>query len=160
MHMLQLTTFGILMALSGFTPSQSSPILAPQSETPIVEEARGAAGDIAKISRKVSEDDIEGYVRETFKEEPILAEVAQCESNFRQFGKDGYALRGIVDKRDIGVMQINEGYHLQTANKLGHNIYTLEGNLDYAKFLYEKFGLSPWKASSKCWTKSLEIAMR
>ena len=51
----------------------------------------------------------------------------------------------------MGVMQINERYHLLTAEKLGYNIHTLEGNVGYAKYLYEKFGSDPWSASSKCW---------
>lgn len=147
--MLQFTTIGILMALSGL--AQSSTVTSIDSNL----EAEGA-----KTSSIVLEEDVEEFVREYFKDTPILADVARCESTFRHLGKDGYVIRGIVDKRDVGVMQINEGYHLETANKLGHNIYTLEGNMDYAKLLYQKFGLSPWKASSKCWLKNLELAYR
>lgn len=158
--MLQFTTIGILMALSGLAPSQSTPIMPEANPTPVVEEVRASSKKIAEISRFSTTEDVEEYVREYFKDTPILADVARCESQFRQFGKDGYVLRGMVDKRDVGVMQINEGYHLETANKLNRDIYTIEGNLEYAKVLYQKFGLSPWKASSKCWAKNLELAYR
>lgn len=157
--MLQFTTLGILMALSGLAPSQSTPVISV-SPTPVVEEVKASSLKIKEISQTSSQKEVEEYVREYFKETPILAEVARCESTLRQFGKDGYVIRGIVDKRDVGLMQINEGYHLETANKLGHDIYTIEGNMEYAKVLYQKFGLSPWKASSKCWLKHAELAIR
>jgi hypothetical protein len=31
------------------------------------------------------------------------------------------------------------------------DIYSLEGNMAYAKFLYENEGTKPWRSSSKCW---------
>ena len=34
---------------------------------------------------------------------------------------------------DVGVMQINEDYHLDTAQSLGMNIYSIDGNLAYAR---------------------------
>lgn len=159
--MLQFTTVGILMALSGLAPSQSTPVM-PVANTvpPIVEEVRPSSKKVYKISQLATQEDVEEYAREYFHDTPILAEVARCESTFRHFGKDGYVLRGLVDKRDVGLMQINEGYHLDTANKLGTDIYTIEGNMEYAKVLYQKFGLSPWKASSKCWLPKLELAYR
>jgi hypothetical protein len=48
-------------------------------------------------------------------------------------------------------MQINEKYHAEKAVELGINIYTLEGNVEFAKYLYDTFGSKPWKSSSKCW---------
>ncbi len=52
-------------------------------------------------------------------------------------------------------MQINEYYHAKTAEKMGLDIYTLEGNMAYAKYLYEKNGLSDWDASRPCWGKNM-----
>ncbi len=89
-----------------------------------------------------------------------MAEVAKCESEFRQFGKNGDIIRGMVNKSDVGVMQINEYYHGDTADRLGINLYTLEGNIDYATYLFEKEGTSPWLASSKCWGVENHIAKR
>ncbi len=51
-------------------------------------------------------------------------------------------------------MQINEKYHLKRSQTLGYDIYTLTGNLAYAKRLYEEEGTKPWKASAPCWLKS------
>jgi hypothetical protein len=118
---------------------------------------------LEEISRDV---DVETYVREYFSDIPILAEVARCESGNRQFGKNGKVLRGIEVPADVGVMQINETYHLKRATNLGMNIHTLEGNLEYARFLYEEggdhgesLGTRPWLASSKCWSKFDTLAL-
>ncbi len=102
---------------------------------------------------------LEIYVRQTFEEAPILAEIARCESTFRHFTKDGSVLRGRANKDDIGLMQINEFFHGEAAKKLGINIYTIEGNIEYAKWLYEKQGSAPWVHSSFCWKKA-EIAKK
>lgn len=56
-------------------------------------------------------------------------------------------------------MQINETYHLDQALSLGIDIYSLEGNMAYAKYLYDKKGSGPWVSSSKCWKKK-EIAQK
>lgn len=93
------------------------------------------------------------YVKEYFSDEPILAEIAQCESHMRQTDESGNILRGDVDSDDIGVMQINTRYHLEDSKELGLDIYSLDGNLAYAKYLYEKQGTKPWKASQPCWGK-------
>lgn len=93
------------------------------------------------------------YVREYFKDEPIMATIARCESRNRHLGKDGTILRGIVNKSDIGVMQINTYYHGKVAEKMDIDLYSLDGNLAYAKFLYEKEGTVPWNSSRPCWGK-------
>jgi len=96
---------------------------------------------------------LEAYVREYFIETPILAEIARCESTFRQLDKDGKVLRGVVNDSDVGLMQVNEYYHGKKASDLGYDLMTVNGNLDYAKYLYEKEGVAPWSASAKCWKK-------
>lgn len=101
---------------------------------------------------------LETYVRSYFKETPILAEVAKCESTFRHFDTKGKILRGIENSEDVGVMQINEYYHKENAVNLGYDIYSLEGNLGYAKWLYGRYGASPWVHSSKCWGKFDKLA--
>ncbi|MES2436873.1 MAG: hypothetical protein V4519_02585 [Patescibacteria group bacterium] len=123
--------------------------------TPIVEAASAQI-----LSQKNSQSksaaattSVETYVRAYFEETPILAEVARCESRFRQHGKDGEVLRGMMVDDDLGVMQINDYFHGKTADKLGLDLHTLEGNLAYAKYLYEKQGLQPWSASAPCWDK-------
>jgi len=90
------------------------------------------------------------YVREYFADTPIMADIAWCESRMRHLDKDGTILRGMVDSDDIGVMQINTRYHLEDSKELGLDIYSLKGNLEYAKHLYQKQGSKPWLASSPC----------
>lgn len=102
----------------------------------------------------------EEIVKEYFKDTPILSNIAYCESRYRQFEKDGTPLRGTVDNDDIGVMQINARYHLEKAKSLGLDIFTLEGNLAYGKYLYEKKGSKPWNASSPCWANRGVVAMK
>ncbi len=97
---------------------------------------------------------IEKYLREHYSDTPILVEIARCESTFTHYDKEGTLIRGKVNNADVGVMQINEKYHLDTAKKLGFDIHTVEGNVNYAKYLYKKFGASPWSASSPCWGKT------
>ncbi len=53
-------------------------------------------------------------------------------------------------------MQINEKYHLEESKRLGYDIYSLEGNVKYAKYLYDKEGAKPWLSSSVCWAKFKE----
>lgn len=96
---------------------------------------------------------LEELVRDYYTETPVLAEVARCESQFRHYGKTGNIIRGIVVPEDIGVMQINEKYHGEKAETLGLDIYSLDGNLEYAKYLYEKEGTKPWRSSAKCWNR-------
>lgn len=98
--------------------------------------------------------ELEVKAREFFKNDPILVEIARCESSFRHLTEDGSVLRGKVNKGDVGLMQINEFYHADTAEKLGLDLETLEGNMAYAKYLYNREGGQPWKASSTCWNQA------
>jgi len=97
---------------------------------------------------------VELAVKNYFSDIPIMIEIARCESRYRHYDKTGEVLHGVVNGGDRGVMQINEGYHLKTATKLGLDILTLEGNLAYARFLYETQGTRPWSSSSPCWGPS------
>lgn len=87
-----------------------------------------------------------------------MIQIARCESAFRQTLPDGTVLRGKVDPRDTGVMQINLRYHEGTAGNMGLDLNTLKGNLTYARDLYTRQGTQPWNASAPCWSPS--IAMR
>jgi hypothetical protein len=67
--------------------------------------------------------------------------------------KDGNILRGEINKSDLGLLQVNEYYHGERAEDLGFDLNTVDGNLAYAKYLYDKEGTTPWNASKKCWGK-------
>jgi hypothetical protein len=141
--MIELTTTLLLLA-SAFTPASAE---VPKTE------AISNDHPLTSIS-------VEAYVRDYFADEPLLAEIAKCESGFRQFDSHGKVIRGEVNKSDIGILQINKYYHEEDAVKLGFDIYTIDGNLGYAKWLYAKYGDAPWIYSSKCWKKYKEIAQK
>jgi len=145
--MIEFTT-GLLMLASAFSPASTDTVMESSKDS-----GPSQATTTTEIIVPLSITTTEEYVREYFKDTPILAEIAKCESTFRQYGKDGKALRGIVNDDDVGVMQINTYYHEEDAEKLGLNIYTLEGNLQFAKVLYGKYGDKPWVHSSPCWSK-------
>ena len=89
-----------------------------------------------------------------------MVEVARCESRFRHLGKNGSVLRGDINRSDLGVMQINEYYHGDTAAALGLDLSDFGDNMAYARYLFEKEGTTPWLASSKCWGKENHIARK
>ena len=93
----------------------------------------------------------EARVRAEFSDAPIMVRIAYCESRFRQFNPDGSVHRGRINPKDAGVFQINEPWHLENANRLGFDIYSLDGNIGYARHLYERRGTADWKWSRPCW---------
>lgn len=102
---------------------------------------------------------IRDQVQSYFADIPVMVDISQCESHFRQFNSNGDVFRGKENNHDVGVMQVNEDYHLATSKKLGIDIYTLEGNMEYARYLYEREGTAPWNSSKPCWggTKNAKL---
>lgn len=142
-----------MAVISGFstlgTPTDTVNPLEISLETEPVTEV-----EVAEVL--TTQDKVEHY----FSDLPIMVDIARCESRFRQHDKSGNILRGVKTPADVGVMQINEKFHLSESKKLGYNIYTLEGNMAYARYLYEKQGARPWLASSHCWAKYSDIAKK
>ena len=139
----------VISAITGVTSPQVAEV--PKVEANVTE---------SSVVRKVTNREIENimstenYVRQYFSDVPIMIEIAKCESHFRQLDQDGEIHRGVVNNADVGVMQINEFYHLDRAEKGDYDIYTLPGNLAYARDLYEREGTRPWASSKACWGKS------
>jgi len=149
--MIELTT-GIVFLLSSMYGAGTA-------TTDAVNVQPSTATSTESTSQITTESDrkaVENYLREHFADTPLLIEIARCESTFMHY-KDGEVVRGRVDNADVGVMQINERYHLETAEKLGYDIHTIDGNMAYAKYLYEKSGAQPWSASKPCWSKALAM---
>ena len=113
---------------------------------------------IARVEEKLTSKEIENIAKVYFKSDPILVEVARCESSFRQLDTDGEVLKGTVNKGDLGLMQINKYYHAEKAESMGLDLETLHGNMGYAKYLYNKEGLKPWGSSKPCWKAALKTA--
>jgi hypothetical protein len=110
---------------------------------------------VKEITRKEVENimSTEQYVKQYFSDIPIMIQIAKCESRFRQLDADGDIHRGEINSEDVGVMQINEHYHLNQSIKNDFDIYTIEGNTAYARNLYERQGTQPWASSRGCWGK-------
>lgn len=152
--MIELTTGIAFLVSSLYSGSQIPTALADMvsSTTPVIQQSTEARFMDSKV--------LEAYVRSEFADEPLLVEIARCESTFRQYDKTGNTLRGKVNKGDIGVMQINEYYHAEDATKLGINIYTVDGNMAFGKYLYKKYGSQPWISSAPCWSSGTQLALK
>jgi hypothetical protein len=92
-------------------------------------------------------------VEHEFGSSSIMVKVARCESKFRQFDANDRPLAGAVNGDDTGVFQINKYWHLKESKRIGMDIETLQGNLEYAHRLYRREGTTPWNASKYCWGK-------
>jgi|SRR6185503_6196491 len=90
----------------------------------------------------INSADVESLVRTEFVDNPDMIAIAKCESGFRQFTAEGVPLKG-GGGQYIGVFQISIG-HDATARNLGLDIFTLEGNIGYAKYLFRQRGTAPW----------------
>jgi hypothetical protein len=150
----------IASSITGFNGVPYAPSVPPEiievRDTPPVE------------NKKISDEKkmtVEEYVRNYFSDIPVMIEIARCESRFRQTDGSGDVLRGEKNNLDRGVMQINEYFHNEDSVKLGYDILTIEGNTSYARYLFDKYGVRPWKSSAKCWGKTaaysefIELAM-
>lgn len=153
--MIELTTTLLLLA-SAFTPGTVKAVA--DAKYTATSDTASAKEEAISSDHPLTSVSVEAYVRDYFKDTPILAEIARCESTFRQFDSKGRIIKGQVNESDIGVMQINTYYHGENAAELGYDLYTIDGNLGFAKWLYAKYGDSPWVSSSKCWKRSGEIA--
>lgn len=86
-----------------------------------------------------------------------LVPICACESAGskyaipRHFKKDGSVLRGEVVSDDIGLCQINRHFHGARAESMGLDLFSVEGNIQYANYLYGREGSKPWLASKSCW---------
>lgn len=100
--------------------------------------------------------EVEKKVRAFFSDVPVMAEIAKCESGFRQFTDSGNPLRGGYGAGMIGVFQFYESIHIGAAAALGFNLSTLDGNLGYARHLYKMEGTNPWNSSQGCWQNAVK----
>ena len=94
--------------------------------------------------------DVARAVAQYFSDIPVMAAIAKCESNNRQFTDSGTVLNGGSGGM-LGVFQINKTVHKAFALTLGDDITTLDGNMAYARYLYSNEGTTPWNSSKSCW---------
>ena len=115
-------------------------------ETTVIPSTIAGTTPVAHVSEPIPK-----LISDTFGSNSIMYRVANCESGLKQFDNDGNVLRGVVNPKDVGVFQINEHYHGLSAENLGINLHTVEGNISFAKILYDQQGTVPWNWSKKCW---------
>lgn len=159
------TNIGFLVSTIGFGAIANSSVVMNNTTIPMNQGSPASVAVVAVADNNISAinpkdvNDVARFVKQYYKDTPILIKVAKCESDMRQFDENGKILRGRANSDDVGVMQINEKYHLEDSKKMGIDIYTLEGNLKYGMYLYKEQGVSPWKASSPCWnTGNTQVA--
>ena len=87
---------------------------------------------------------VEDAVRFYFADAPVMIDVARCETHFKQYNSDASPYYD-ASKTYIGVFQISEKIHEAKASALGFNLATLDGNIRYARYLYDASGTNPWK---------------
>lgn len=99
----------------------------------------------------------EQYVRDEFADVPVMIEIALCESRFNQFDKNRNVLMNHEGSSAKGIFQIMASIHEKGAAKMGMDINTIEGNVAYARYLFDTQGTKPWEAdlkSKRCWGKT------
>lgn len=108
--------------------------------------------EVPSIEIKEPINDPSAMIYEIFgKDAQTMERVAHCESTALQFHADGTVVKGIQVPDDIGLFQVNLRYHKAEADRLGYDLFTLEGNAQFAKVLFDRNGLRDWSASEKCW---------
>jgi hypothetical protein len=56
----------------------------------------------------------------------------------------------------IGLFQVYASVHAAVAKSMGMDIYTADGNMAYARYLYGQDGTDPWLDSFSCWHKTTQ----
>jgi hypothetical protein len=119
-----------------------------------------AESSLVPIPDSSSHSTVENRVREYFSDFPVMIEIARCESTFRQHNADGSALYGGFNNGMIGVFQVYERIHNSDAQSLGFDLSSLEGNLQYARHLYNAQGTVPWASSEFCWKNAKPLVSK
>lgn len=132
------------IVVAGLIPSTTTYVA---SSTPIVEEAvisqpRAVSSEIEAIKRVFGDDSDAMY------------QVALCESGASQFTASGSVVRN-PKTPDVGAFQVNVEYHGEAAKRLGLDLYSVDGNVAYAKVLFDRNGLRDWSASKHCWSDKI-----
>lgn len=140
----------VLPALTSPAATPDAPVVEAQTIS-LKKEIRSA--DYMPIS---DSKNVERFLADYFADIPLMTKIARCESRNRHLDKNGNVLKGEINDKDTGVMQINLYFHEKTAKTLGYDLHNLDDNVAYARYLYEKEGAKPWMSSSKCWSKFVD----
>src|SRR5882724_2036807 len=118
--MIELST-GVVFLLSSMYGTSGGLTANATAASSITAQASDNAPKVTVQNRQA----VESYLKIEYADTPILVDIARCESEFRQYDQNGNLIRGRVNNDDVGVMQINEKYHADTAAKLGFDLHTI-----------------------------------
>lgn len=108
-------------------------------------------------NQEVDPNHVEERVTEYFHDIPVMIAIASCESSFRQYDSSGQLLVNSNPRSTAsGVFQILYITHRERWSENSEtDITTLDGNLAFARRLYEEAGTKPWNSSRSCWEKRI-----
>src|SRR6185503_2906496 len=100
--MMEITTGVVFLMSSLYGSGQANAQIAqiPAQASTVTQEATTSSSSLTDSKAVMA------YVKAQYASEPLLIDIARCESTFRQFDENGQVLRGKVNKGDVGVMQI------------------------------------------------------
>ena len=139
----------------------SAPILARPAVYNVIGTAQAQSAPITQESPEKQASS--SVTNQIFAEHPILERIAACETTGSvsgtptQFMPDGSILWGEDPvtkeriKRDEGILQINTYVWGSLAAKMGDDLATASGNIEFGEYLFSKYGTAPWTASENCW---------
>jgi len=97
------------------------------------------------------------YIQGRFGVGNIFDKIAACESGYTQYSDpvNKVVLRNPASSA-MGVFQIMESWHRREADSLGIDLTTVEGNSNFAEWLYNhpnamQSPSDPWNESKRCW---------
>src|SRR3990167_10407712 len=149
----------LLIAAFLQTPAAKALNLSPLEAQCVVRglDCRGAWGELIKkveaaeaSKEELDVNSLESKILEVLP--PVFVKIAKCEG-WPHWDESGKVIKGKINPLDTGLFQINLKYNGAKAKELGHDVFSLEGNLAMTKYLYEKNGLSDWRHSKSCWKK-------
>ncbi len=142
------TLLGLALLVAPLNPSYDSPAPLPVSAFDIADKEFARTDMVSTTTAKMA-------IEEVFGSDTPMVAVAECESRLLQFDKPNHPTKNPTSSA-YGLFQVMKSIHNDTALDMDMNIYTLKGNILYAKYLYDKEGLTPWISSSNCWKPKLE----
>ncbi len=98
---------------------------------------------------------IERVIRAHFPDAPIMVEVARCESELRHRTPKGDLLPNQEGGTARGVFQVLMRIHEPEMRRMNLDPNDDEDYLTYVRYLFDTYGLKPWRPSRHCWGEHL-----
>lgn len=97
--------------------------------------------------------DLARQIRALFPDAPIMVRVAMCESGLIH-RKDGELIRNQEGSSAKGTFQVLMRVHAPQMYKMGLNPERTDDYLAYVRFLFDRYGFTPWQSSQHCWNRN------